>query len=70
MTKKEKFIQEVKHQLNIDLLNDKEEVFNQKRNVLYTKVEKINNYNNLIRYLNNHHVNYCCHFQGCIWIYL
>ena len=40
MTKKEQFIQTIKQQFNIELENDKDNIFNQKRNVLYTKLPK------------------------------
>lgn len=69
MTKKEKFIEEIKHQLNIDLPNDKAEVFNQKRNVLYTKVEKKHK-NILFDYLVKQNLVFEKHLNDYYWIWL
>ena len=55
MTKKEKFIQAIKQQLNVELENDKDCIFNQKRNVLYTRVTQ----REVLNYCIKHDMGYC-----------
>lgn len=69
MTKKEQFIQTIKHQFNIELENDKDDIFNQKRNILYTKIEKRNE-RVVLNYLIKNNYIYNQHLNGYYWIYL
>ena len=66
MTKKEQFIETIKHQFNIELENDKDNIFNQKRNVLYTKVTE----RQVLNYCIKHDIGYCEHLNGYYWISL
>lgn len=68
MTKKEKFISTIKHQFNIGLENDKDNIFNQKRNVLYTQLPKYDR--NVINYLVKNNIVFNTHLNGYVWIYL
>ena len=69
MTKKDKFIQTIKHQFNIKLENDKENIFNQKRNLLYTKIDFINQ-RQVLGYLIKNDMKYNLHYNCYYWIYL
>ena len=69
MNKKEKLIQIIKQQLNVELENDKDNIFNQKRNFLYTKIEKQNK-RSVLNYLEKHNVLYNQHLKDYYWIYL
>lgn len=69
MTKKEQFIQTIKQQFNIELKNDKDDMFNQKRNVLYTNIEKQSE-RVLLNYLIKNDYTYNEHLNGYYWINL
>lgn len=69
MTKKEKFIEIIKHQLNIELENDKDNMFNKNRNLLYTKIERKNKIS-MFKYLVEHNICYNSHLKDYYWIYL
>lgn len=68
MTKTE-LIDLVKRQLNIELINDKTDPFNKKRNVLYTKITR-DNYYNVISLLRQKGLRYEQHIDDYYWIYL
>lgn len=68
MTKKEKFIQTIKEQFNIELENDKYNIWNKKRNVLYTKLPKHDR--NVINYLVKNNIIFNTHLNGYVWIYV
>lgn len=68
MTKTE-LIDLVKRQLNIELINDKADPFNKKRNVLYTKITR-NNYYNVVSLLRRKGLRYEQHIDDYYWIYL
>lgn len=67
-TKKEKFIKSIKHQLNVELKNE-DSIFNYKKNILYTKINKINKYV-LFSYFNKNNIKYEEHLNNKFWVYL
>lgn len=69
MTKKDDFVNLIKHQLNITLENNKEDVFNKKRNVLYTKVERKDQYS-LFKYLRENNIRSEGHLNNYYWIWI
>ena len=64
MTKKEEFIARIKKLFNVQLENEKTEVFNQKRNWLYTRI----NDNCIIEHMIKHNIIFCWHYKGYCWI--
>lgn len=69
MTKKDKFIQTIKQQFNIKLENDKENIFNQNRNVLYTKIDYFNQ-REVLGYLIKNNITHNQHYNCYYWIYV
>lgn len=69
MNKKDVFIETIKQQFNIELENDKENIFNKKRNILYTKLP-IHNDRYILNYLVRNNIVYNTHLNGYVWIYL
>ena len=68
MSKKEKFIQTIKQQFNIKLQNDKENIFNKNRNVLYTKID-YSNQREVLGYLIKNNITFNSHYNCYYWIY-
>ena len=69
MNKKEKFINTIKRQLNIDLENNKENEFNKKRNILYTKISRENKLK-VLNYLDKHNIQHNEHIKDYYWIWV
>ena len=69
MSKKEQLISEIKHQLNVELDNDKDNMFNQKRNLLYIKISKQNK-RQVLNYLDKHNIQHNEHLNDYYWISL
>lgn len=69
MNKKEKFIRLIKEQTNVCLDNDKDNIFNKKINVLYTKIERYKQ-REVLGYLIRHNIIYNEHIKDYYWIYL
>ena len=69
MNKKEKFVQRIKEQLNVDLTNDKEDIFNKKRDILYTEIEH-RSQDIVLEYLIKNNIVYNKHYKDYFWIYL
>lgn len=69
MNKKEQFINIIKHQLNVELKNDKEDMFNQNRNILYTEISR-NDKLAVLGYLIKNNIAYCEHINNRYWIYV
>lgn len=67
MNKKQKLINFIQKQLNITLENDKGNILNKKRNLLYTKIENI--YKNVtLDFLLKNNINFEEHLGGYYWI--
>ena len=58
MNKKEQLINTIKQQLNVELKNDKEDMFNQNRNILYTEISR-NDKLLVLGYLIKNNIAYC-----------
>ena len=69
MTKKEKFINRIKSQLNIVLENDKTNLLNKNRNILYTQIN-VANQNSLLAYLLKNNIRCEQHINNNYWIWL
>ena len=69
MNKKEQLINTIKQQLNVELKNDKEDMFNQNRNILYTEISR-NDKLVVLRYLIKNNIVYCEHINNKYWIYV
>lgn len=69
MNKKEEFIQRVKHQLNVELENDKDNIWNKKRNILYTRIPKEHE-RAVLQWLEKKRFIYNEHLMGYYWINL
>lgn len=69
ITKKEVFIEKIKHLFNIELENDKECAPNQKRNWLYTEI-KMKDFTTIGNYLINNHIHFEKHLKDYYWIKL
>lgn len=66
---KNKFIDFIKEQLNIDLINDKDNIFNKKRNILYCEVKKQDE-SKLLIFLKKQNIQYENHIGGNYWIWV
>lgn len=66
---KDRFIKYIKHQLNIDLVNDKNEPLNNKRKILYTEVKQKDNYT-LVSFLTKNGIRYEQHIGYKYWIWV
>lgn len=69
MSKKDLFVSKIEHQLNILLINDKQDSLNSKRNCLYTKVKKEDKLS-LLSYLKKNNFYFEAHINDFYWIYL
>lgn len=69
MTKKEKFINTIKTQFNIVLENDKANLLNKNRNILYTQINATNK-NSLLSYLEKNNIRFEQHLNNNFWIWL
>ena len=69
MNKKEQLINIIKQQLNVELKNDKEDMFNQNRNILYTDISR-NDKLVVLGYLIKNNIAYCEHINNKYWIYV
>jgi hypothetical protein len=69
MNKKEKFIETIKNQLNVELENDKDCIWNKKRNILYTRITRENKLD-VINYLVKHNIVFNEHIKDYYWIYV
>ncbi len=69
MTKKEKFINTIKTQFNIVLENDKANLLNKNRNILYTQINTANK-NSLLSYLEKNNIRFEQHINNNFWIWL
>ena len=69
MNKKEQLINTIKQQLNVELKNDKEDMFNQNRNILYTEISR-NDKLVVLGYLIKNNIVYCKHINNKYWIYV
>lgn len=69
MTKKELFINKIKHLFSIDLENDKECVLNQNRNWLYTEI-KAKDFAMIGKYLIDNNICFEKHLKDYYWIKL
>ena len=66
---KTELINFVKHQVGVELLNDPNEMFNRKRNVLYTQITR-NNYYNVASLLIKKGLRLEKHVGDYYWIFL
>ena len=69
MTKKEKFINTIKTQFNIVLENDKTNLLNKNRNILYTQINATNK-NSLLSYLEKNNIRFEQHINNYFWVWL
>ena len=66
---KTELINFVKHQVGVELLNDPNEMFNRKRNLLYTQITR-KNYYNVASLLIKKGLRFEKHVDDYYWIYL
>lgn len=66
---KKELIEFVKHQINIELENDKEDPLNKKRNVLYTKLDG-NRSTFLLSFFNKYNIRLEKHLNDYYWIFI
>ena len=66
---KDKFIKFIKEQLNIELKNDKNNLFNKKQKILYCEIKKEDK-NKLLSFLEKHTFQYEHHIGYCYWIWV
>ena len=66
---KYKFIKYIKEQLNIELKNDRNNIFNNKRKILYCEIKKEEK-NNFLSFLEKHNFKYEHHIGYNYWVWV
>jgi hypothetical protein len=69
LTKKEQFVNSIRHQLNVEITNDKDHCLNRNRNILYTQITGVYR-NAVIRIMNERGMRHETHMKDYVWVWV